>query len=191
MISYIVTICGIGRSKFAPGTFGSLVAFPLFFLFAILALKLNIYLKLDIALVISVVNILASVVIFFVGWWASILYINENYSNDPEHDPSEIVIDEVAGQLFTLGATVMPSFMMITNINIPEWLLLYINIDIFTILICLLLPFLLFRFFDIAKPWPIRDIENRFPNAFGVMIDDIFAALLAILFHYSFLFTLI
>ncbi len=36
--------------------------------------------------------------------------------------------------------------------------------------------FLLFRAFDIAKPWPIRDLERRFRGGFGVMFDDLIAA---------------
>ena len=41
--------------------------------------------------------------------------------------------------------------------------------------------FFLFRFFDILKPWPIRAMERRFKGGFGVMIDDMIAALFAIL----------
>ena len=36
--------------------------------------------------------------------------------------------------------------------------------------------FVLFRAFDIAKPWPIRDLESRFRGGFGVMFDDLIAA---------------
>lgn len=40
------------------------------------------------------------------------------------------------------------------------------------------LGFLLFRLFDIAKPWPIRQIERRFVGAVGVMVDDLAAGIL-------------
>jgi phosphatidylglycerophosphatase A len=36
--------------------------------------------------------------------------------------------------------------------------------------------FVLFRAFDIAKPWPIRELEKRFRGGFGVMFDDLIAA---------------
>lgn len=36
--------------------------------------------------------------------------------------------------------------------------------------------FLLFRFFDILKPWPIRQFDARLKNGFGVMLDDVLAA---------------
>ena len=41
--------------------------------------------------------------------------------------------------------------------------------------------FVLFRFFDMVKPPPIRNIERRFKGGFGVMIDDILAAFFALL----------
>lgn len=73
-------------------------------------------------------------------------------------DPHEIVIDEVAGQLLVLF-----------RLN-PTWSLLLIS-------------FFLFRFFDIAKPYPIRHLE-KFPKGWGIMMDDIMAAVYAgILVH--------
>jgi phosphatidylglycerophosphatase A len=39
-----------------------------------------------------------------------------------------------------------------------------------------LAAFLLFRFFDILKPWPIRHVDTRLKNGFGVMLDDVLAA---------------
>lgn len=71
--------------------------------------------------------------------------------NDP--DPSKIVIDEAAGQMLTL-VFVAPSL----------W--------------ALLVGFLLFRFFDIVKPFPIRRSE-RLPGGIGIMCDDILAGVYA------------
>ena len=42
-----------------------------------------------------------------------------------------------------------------------------------------LAAFALFRFFDILKPWPIRQLEKRFGGGLGIMLDDIIAALFA------------
>lgn len=39
--------------------------------------------------------------------------------------------------------------------------------------------FLLFRLFDIVKPWPVSWADNRVPGGFGVMLDDIVAGVLA------------
>jgi phosphatidylglycerophosphatase A len=69
-------------------------------------------------------------------------------------DPQFVVIDEVAGQL-------------ITFIAVPvSWQ-------------SLLLGFILFRGFDIVKPWPVRWLE-RFPEGTGIVIDDVGAGLYAL-----------
>lgn len=70
-------------------------------------------------------------------------------------DAPEVVIDEVSAVLLVLAALPM------TPVG---WVA----------------AFFLFRFFDILKPWPISAIERRFKGGFGVMIDDIIAALFAI-----------
>jgi phosphatidylglycerophosphatase A len=41
--------------------------------------------------------------------------------------------------------------------------------------------FVLFRLFDIFKPWPVRASENWLPDGFGIMLDDVAAALWALL----------
>jgi phosphatidylglycerophosphatase A len=69
-------------------------------------------------------------------------------------DPGFVVIDEVAGQLFAL--ILMP----------PDWK-------------HALLALILFRLFDIAKPWPIRRLE-ALPEGRGIMLDDVAAGLLAL-----------
>jgi phosphatidylglycerophosphatase A len=69
-------------------------------------------------------------------------------------DPREIVIDEVAGFLLTV-------------IFLPfTW-------------ITLLAGFFLFRFFDILKPPPIRRIEEKLTNGFGIVMDDLMAGIYA------------
>ena len=68
------------------------------------------------------------------------------------HDHSGIVLDEFAG-------------MAITMIGMPlnfRWLLL---------------GFLLFRFFDIVKPWPIREADHRLSGGLGIMLDDVIAGI--------------
>jgi phosphatidylglycerophosphatase A len=45
----------------------------------------------------------------------------------------------------------------------------------------LLAAFVLFRFFDIFKPWPIRQLDRKISGGFGIMIDDVVAALFVIL----------
>ena len=72
------------------------------------------------------------------------------------HDHSGIVIDEIAGYLITM-------------IAIPfnwKWMLI---------------GFILFRFFDILKPWPISWLDKQVKGGFGIMIDDILAGLFSLI----------
>ena len=86
------------------------------------------------------------------------------------HDPGFIVIDEVAGQLM--------SFIFVAQAlqgNSQAWII-YLS------------GFILFRFFDIFKPQPVRWADRKILNAWGVMLDDIIAGcyaslILLILYH--------
>lgn len=82
-----------------------------------------------------------------------------------KHDPSIIVIDEVAGQL------------------IPLLFLSYFGVDAFNPQIWWLqfaLPaFVLFRIFDILKPFPASYFDKKVANAHGVMLDDVVAGIYA------------
>ena len=72
------------------------------------------------------------------------------------HDHSGIVWDEVAGMYITLFLA-------------PPTVLGYA------------LAFALFRFFDIVIPWPIRDLDHRLAGGLGIMLDDLAAALYALI----------
>ena len=72
------------------------------------------------------------------------------------HDHGGIVWDEICGMYITLLLT-------------PPTVLGY---D---------LAFCLFRFFDIVKPWPIRDLDHRLGGGLGIMLDDLVAALYALI----------
>ncbi len=72
------------------------------------------------------------------------------------HDHGGIVWDEIAGMYITLLAA--PS-------TVAGWIL----------------GFVLFRAFDIAKPWPIRDLDHRLGGGAGIMLDDLAAALYALI----------
>jgi phosphatidylglycerophosphatase A len=94
----------------------------------------------------------AAVLVFALGIWAAGAAARASGASDPGF----IVADEVAGQFLVL-------------ITAPlDWR-------------AYLAAFLLFRVFDIRKPWPVRAIERRVPGGLGIMLDDIAAALYAIL----------
>ena len=73
-----------------------------------------------------------------------------------DQDPGWVVVDEVVGQWLTVLA--MPLSLVGYAIG-----------------------FILFRLFDIWKPWPVRVVERRFGGGFGIMIDDVAAALYAVI----------
>lgn len=99
-------------------------------------------------------------VVFVLGVLSSSVYSRAVKKKDPH----QIVIDEVAGQLLVLF-----------RLN-PSWLLL-------------LSSFFLFRLFDIAKPFPVRQVE-KFSKGWGIMADDIMAAIYSgILVHLYLLLT--
>jgi phosphatidylglycerophosphatase A len=72
------------------------------------------------------------------------------------HDPGNIVWDEMVG--FWLTVALLP-------VTWSWWLA----------------AFVAFRFFDIVKPWPIRQLERRVTGGLGIMLDDIVAAFYAML----------
>ena len=136
----------IGRIKYAPGTFASLVT-CVFFL-----------------LLINISNITVILVITLIIFGYSFVALNNSFNEFKSDDPQEIVIDEVVGQMLTL-------------IAIPIYETLY---PLPTLYYCTA-AFLLFRLFDIWKPYPISDIDNNVGGSLGIMLDDIVAAFYSII----------
>ncbi len=141
----------VGKAPFAPGTFGTLAALPLAYgleqaggATALLA---------------------AACLITVIGAWAAGAYMQERGA---EHDPGEIVIDEVAGLLLLVGAW-HAVFAEQIPVQPLHWMVG---------------SFAMFRVFDIMKPWPISLADRRVKGGFGVMLDDLLAGLypLAVLY---------
>ena len=72
------------------------------------------------------------------------------------HDHGGIVWDEISGVYITLLAA---------PLTVTGWIL----------------AFVLFRVMDIVKPWPIRDLDHRLKGGLGIMLDDLAAALYAVI----------
>ena len=90
----------------------------------------------------------ATALIFLVGLWASKVYMDKTGA----HDPGAIVIDEVVGMWIVLLAAPLDP-------------------------VAYAIGFVLFRVFDVFKPWPISWADRSIGGAFGVMIDDVMAGL--------------
>ncbi|MFK7968031.1 MAG: phosphatidylglycerophosphatase A [Rickettsiaceae bacterium] len=186
---FFVTVCYIGKIKIAPGTFGSLVAFPLCYIIMNFTIKNQLVFQIvegnqneQQFLSLFLIEIFATLVLFIVGTYFTSIYIK----NMKEQDPKEVVIDEVVGQMLVV---ILSSFSVIFLYSsaVPQ------KIDeIYTDFIFLfLVPFVLFRVFDIFKPWPINWFDSNVKGAFGVMIDDVVAAFFATVTQYVIVFTII
>ena len=110
-----------------------------------------------------------SIIFFILLFFYSFYAVKESETEFKDKDPQQIVIDEVLGQ------------------SMPLILLLYLNqtnqINI-SIEIYYFLSFVLFRFFDILKPFPISYFDKNFKNCFGIIMDDIMAGLYTMILIY-------
>ena len=93
---------------------------------------------------------------------------------DTEHefekkDPRQIVIDEVLGQ----------SLPIILIVYLSSNNLISISVEIYY-----LISFLLFRFFDIVKPFPVSYFDKKHKNFFGIIMDDIMAGIYSMIIIY-------
>ena len=144
----IATWFGAGLLRPAPGTWGTLAALPV-------AWGLH---------VLGGFWLLAAAtgVVFFLGWWVTV--IETRGLDDP--DPSEIVIDEVAGMWLALWPVSLGAMMQGVAITAlwPGWVV----------------AFVAFRAFDILKPGPVG-WADRLHTPLGVMLDDIIAGAFAAL----------
>ena len=100
--------------------------------------------------------------IFLYSFLAVANYIKEETNKDPK----EVVIDEVIGQSIPIYLYEVAHG---ANKDSKEAILFYIYI------------FILFRFFDIKKPFPVNFFDKKFKNSFGVIMDDVCAGLYVVL----------
>ncbi len=137
-IHFLALGFGSGLIKPAPGTWGTLIAIPVYLGLLLLVPPSSIY---------YLITILVS---FTVG-----VYICGKAAKDVGvHDHGAIVWDEIVGYLVTM------TFFVPTLTNLA-------------------LGFVLFRLFDILKPWPIKLLDKHVHGGFGIMVDDLLAGVFA------------
>ncbi|MBE0554793.1 MAG: phosphatidylglycerophosphatase A [Rhodobacteraceae bacterium] len=146
MTRLLAIFFGAGLLRPAPGTWGSLVA-------ALLAWAICRYAGIPALAVLTVL-------VTGLGFWA----IGVELRDRPGDDPSEFVIDEVAGQWI---AILFPAIAFWTR-GWEGWLPWP----------AIVFPFLFFRLFDIWKPWLVGRADRR-GDAAGVMLDDLWAGVFA------------
>ncbi|MGB2591656.1 MAG: phosphatidylglycerophosphatase A [Candidatus Acidiferrum sp.] len=212
LASAIATALGVGYLPKAPGTFGSLVGVVTAVLSAVFFLhpaSVRSFFSLhpmtdaifsdkhflvpgsdihDSALYLPMVCALGILVaLVAIGVWSA----SKTADYAGVKDPQFIVIDEVAGQHLTLILPLIP-------LGLPH-LTQHMDFSVYAIFFALslvnwkflLLGFLLFRLFDIWKPFPVRQLE-KLPRGWGIMADDwmagVYAAiLLRIALHFGLL----
>ena len=110
----------------------------------------------------SIIVLLILLLVFIYSFYA----VSEYIKHSENKDPKEIVVDEFIGQsipiyLYEISHGVLKSY--------QEAFLIYFYI------------FILFRFFDIKKPFPVNFFDKKFKNSFGVIFDDVIAGLYVVL----------
>ncbi len=101
-------------------------------------------------------------IVFTYSFYAVSDYIKFNENKDPK----EVVIDEFIGQSIPIY---LYEISHSSSKDLQEEVLIYLYI------------FILFRFFDIKKPFPISFFYKNFKNSFGVILDDVIAGLYVVL----------
>jgi phosphatidylglycerophosphatase A len=122
-------------------------------------------------------------ILFLVGTIFSSHYIKLHTESG---DPKEVVIDEVVGQMLTSVLCFFGSMMIVKTRLVQK-----VDIDILNFIFVFLLPFTLFRIFDIFKPWPINYIDQNVKGGLGIMLDDIMAAIFAFVTFYTIVFNIL
>ena len=148
--SLFVTMLGLGKIKFIPGTIGSLATtIILYYLFHILNILPNIIL-------------IFLIIIFVYSFYA----VSSHIKNNENKDPGEIIIDEFLGQS-------IPIYLYEISHGSTK--------DAGEAIIYYSIFFILFRYFDIMKPFPVSFFDKNFKNSFGVIMDDICAGFYVVL----------
>jgi phosphatidylglycerophosphatase A len=144
----IITMLGIGNSKYAPGSVASFVTCLIYIYFYTIQ-----------------INILFLIIGVFLIFIFSVYSIDNFKTSFSKIDAKEIVIDEFIGQ----SIPVLTTYSFIEKNNLDHFIL-YTFIS-----------FLLFRIFDIWKPYPIYIIDENMKNGLGVILDDLVAGVYSII----------
>src|SRR6266849_157500 len=159
-LALVIATCGVGYLPLAPGTWGSLVGIGLYVLVRGIAMKLFFgsaagrnFNLLHVYYGVVAFELAVVVMITLVGIWAA----SRTEKLSGRKDPSKVVIDEVAGQFIAL--------MPVPFVLGAAWW-------------STILAFVLFRIFDIVKPYLARRFESLH-GGLGIMADDVVAGVYA------------
>ncbi len=151
LILWLAQGLGIGRIPFAPGTFGSAIGL------------------LWVLLLLATANFWLYVTGLLVGVALSVWLCGSAEKILKQTDPSSVVLDEIAALPLCFLGCVASHWLRTHRLPEPESLLNHANWAMTVII------FILFRLFDILKPWPVRQ-SQALPGGWGVTVDDLLAA---------------
>ena len=156
-VALAVATCGVGLIPLAPGTWGSLVGVGLYLMARRASAEAFYYAESHGWLLPPLVSLLTTIVLLMLilmtiaGVWAA----TRCETLLSRKDPGAVVIDEVIGQIITF---------VFLPIGVGAW--------------AIVTGFLVFRVFDIWKPYPIRRLESL-EGGLGIMADDVLAGVYA------------
>ena len=130
--------------------------------FASLATTVFLFFLLHIGKISPDIVLISVIIIFFISLYSVNIYIKDLDNKDPK----EVVIDEFIGQS-------IPICLYEISHNMPK--------ENDQILKFYFIMFVLFRIFDITKPFPVSYYDKNFKNSFGVIMDDVCAGLYVVL----------
>ena len=148
MVKLYVTFFGLGFIPFASGTIGSLVGVATW-----LVLR---------EIIPPWTMIFVILLLFLFSWVLTEIYVQQK---NRKHDPSEVIVDEIIGQWVSLIPLIYLDHIQYPQTNNHMYFLIFIS-------------FILFRFFDILKPWPISIVDQQ-SNSLSILFDDILAGIIS------------
>ena len=147
-LALAIATVGVGYLPLAPGTWGSVVGVGIYLLLRYTAINFG-------HTTFLFLELASIVIITLAGIWAA----SQTERITGRKDPGKVVVDEVAGQLISLLPITLVPFWL----SWKPWVIV---------------SFILFRFFDIVKPYPARQME-RLHGGLGIMCDDLVAGVYA------------
>jgi phosphatidylglycerophosphatase A len=130
--------------------------------FGSLATVIILYIFFHILNLSSIIILIFIIIVFIYSFSAISAYTKDNENKDPK----EVIIDEFIGQSIPIYLYEISH----GTEKLPNEAIIFYGVS-----------FILFRFFDIAKPFPVNFFDKNFKNSFGVIMDDVCAGFYVVL----------
>ncbi|MDZ5761618.1 phosphatidylglycerophosphatase A [Lyticum sinuosum] len=168
MVKIIAQWFGLGRIKYAPGTFGSLGALPICYILILFPYFISQIFEYEYWKMFWIIFIVIELKLLILGYYS----IGKFTVIVGVKDHKSIVIDEVIGQVISFAI-----LFFLTISRFPSQYQDFISLPVFFYIF--FISFFFFRIFDIFKPFGIRWLDKNIDGTTGVIIDDIAAGIIA------------